>query len=104
MGRPGQPKRGGTMRVRDAGAEIVTLGVVAAAIAATSMTGAAQSARLRPTDCSDSSHAAAPTCADSGARHMAPMQPLPAGDAPEFLRAFVQPIEAPLAWRRIYHE
>jgi Zn-dependent protease with chaperone function len=32
-------------------------------------------------------------------------QPLPAGgDAPAFLLASVQPIEAPKAWRRIYHE
>ncbi len=31
-------------------------------------------------------------------------QPLPAGDAPAFLLASVQPLEAPAAWRRIYHE
>jgi Zn-dependent protease with chaperone function len=32
-------------------------------------------------------------------------QPLPAGgDIPAFLLASVQPIEAPKAWRRIYHE
>ncbi|HZM28028.1 MAG TPA: hypothetical protein VFB89_11760 [Gemmatimonadales bacterium] len=31
-------------------------------------------------------------------------QPLPAGDAPAFLLASVQPLEAPASWRRIYHE
>jgi hypothetical protein len=31
-------------------------------------------------------------------------QPLPAGDAPAFLLASVQPIEAPESWRRMYHE
>jgi hypothetical protein len=31
-------------------------------------------------------------------------QPFPAGDAPAFLLASVQPIEAPQSWRRIYHE
>jgi hypothetical protein len=30
--------------------------------------------------------------------------PLPAGDAPAFLLASVQPIKAPAAWRAIYHE
>ena len=38
-------------------------------------------------------------------RGRAPPQPLPAGDdVPAFLLASVQPIEAPKAWRRIYHE
>jgi hypothetical protein len=31
-------------------------------------------------------------------------QPLPAGDAPAFLLASVQPVKAPESWRRIYHE
>jgi hypothetical protein len=30
--------------------------------------------------------------------------PLPAGDAPAFLFAAVQPITAPQAWRAVYHE
>jgi hypothetical protein len=33
-----------------------------------------------------------------------PAQPLPAGDAPVFLLASVQPIQAPEAWRAIYHQ
>jgi hypothetical protein len=68
------------MRVRAAGAHTMTIGIVVAALAAASLPGAAQDT------------------------HPAPMQPLPAGDAPEYLRAFVQPIVAPVAWRRIYHE
>jgi hypothetical protein len=31
-------------------------------------------------------------------------QPFPAGDAPAFLFASVQPLEAPAAWRTIYHQ
>jgi hypothetical protein len=82
----------------------LTVGVVVAAFTATSLTGAAQDASLRPGGCWDSTRAAAPACADSDARTAAQAQPLPAGDAPEFLRAFVQPIVAPVAWQRIYHE
>jgi len=47
---------------------------------------------------------------DSGVRQqtVAPFsknsQPLLAGDAPAFLLASVQPIEAPESWRRMYHE
>lgn len=29
---------------------------------------------------------------------------LPAGDAPAFLKAYVQPVRVPAQWRRIYHE
>jgi hypothetical protein len=31
-------------------------------------------------------------------------QPFPAGDAPAFLLASVQPLAAPVAWRTIYHQ
>jgi Zn-dependent protease with chaperone function len=31
-------------------------------------------------------------------------QPFPAGDAPAFLLASVQPLDAPAAWRTIYHQ
>jgi hypothetical protein len=34
----------------------------------------------------------------------AEQRPLPAGDAPAFLLASVQPIDAPKAWRTVYHE
>jgi hypothetical protein len=43
-------------------------------------------------------------CSSSERREGATLQPLPAGDAPAFLLAAVQPIEAPAAWREIYTE
>jgi len=43
-------------------------------------------------------------CADSTAKEGANDRPLPAGDAPAFLFASVQPIKAPEAWRTIYRE
>jgi hypothetical protein len=47
---------------------------------------------------------AARVCADSEPQGSASAQPLPAGDAPAFLMASVQPIDAPEAWRAVYHE
>jgi hypothetical protein len=46
---------------------------------------------------------AAAACADSEAKG-AGERPLPAGDPPAFLFASVQPLQAPEAWRTIYHE
>jgi hypothetical protein len=43
------------------------------------------------------------TCPDSAPQN-AGERPLPAGDAPPFLLAAVQPIYPPAAWRTIYHE
>jgi hypothetical protein len=43
-------------------------------------------------------------CSTSEPRESAKLHPLPAGDAPAFLLASVQPIKAPAAWRRIYTE
>jgi hypothetical protein len=37
-------------------------------------------------------------------QHVAHAEPLLAGDAPAFLFASVQPIRAPAAWRKIYHQ
>ena len=49
--------------------------------------------------------ASTPTaCADSGAQADAESRPLPAGDAPAFLFASVQPIKAPETWRAAYHD
>lgn len=49
---------------------------------------------------------ARPTACVAGGRRYDPVaQPFPAGDAPAaFLLASVQPMKAPVAWRRIYHE
>jgi flavin-binding protein dodecin len=44
------------------------------------------------------------TCASSRRSGGDNSQPLPAGDAPAFLLASVQPLKAPASWRRIYHE
>lgn len=44
------------------------------------------------------------TCSSSERSGDARLQPLPAGDAPAFLLAAVQPIQAPAAWREIYTE
>jgi hypothetical protein len=46
---------------------------------------------------------AAVACADS-TREEAAERALPAGDAPAFLLASVQPLKAPEAWRSVYHE
>jgi hypothetical protein len=48
--------------------------------------------------------AAAAACADSEPEEGAAEKPLPAGDAPAFLFASVQPVKAPEAWRTIYRE
>src|SRR3954451_13827093 len=47
---------------------------------------------------------AAVACPDSGPQNASGERPLPAGDAPAFLLASVQPITPPAAWRTIYHE
>jgi hypothetical protein len=44
------------------------------------------------------------TCADSEPREGTAARTLPAGDAPAFLFASVQPIKAPEEWRAIYRE
>jgi hypothetical protein len=44
------------------------------------------------------------TAAHSKPQEAAEARPLPAGDAPAFLLASVQPIKAPAAWRAIYHQ
>src|SRR5688500_1606061 len=48
--------------------------------------------------------AAAVACADSEPQQGTGERPLPAGDAPAFLFASVQPIKAPEAWRTIYQK
>lgn len=50
------------------------------------------------------SRTGAAACADSEPQEGTVEQPLPAGDAPAFLFASVQPIKAPEAWRTIYHQ
>jgi hypothetical protein len=58
-------------------------------------------ARVHPNPCQPRNGVA---CADSEPEAGTAARPLPAGDAPAFLFASVQPIKAPEAWRTIYHE
>jgi hypothetical protein len=60
--------------------------------------------QILPAACGTGIGTAAVACADSEAQRASAEPPLPAGDAPAFLFASVQPINAPVAWRAIYHE
>ena len=62
--------------------------------------GAAPRTRAHSNQCRPQLGAASVACSDSAPQD----RPLPAGDAPAFLLASVQPMKAPKAWRRIYHE
>jgi hypothetical protein len=57
-----------------------------------------------PTACAAGIDTGTVACADSEPQDASGERPLPAGDAPAFLFASVQPINAPAAWRTIYHE
>ena len=58
----------------------------------------------RPRPCESPAAVQAATCSDQGRTQHRTAEPLPAGDAPAFLFAAVQPLHAPEAWRRIYHQ
>jgi hypothetical protein len=79
-------------------------GAVVASLTFILLTGAPRPGAARTTPCPEPTRSASQTCADSAPHDTATAQPLPAGDAPAFLMASVQPITAPAAWRRIYHE
>jgi hypothetical protein len=66
--------------------------------------GAAPRAEGHPTSCRPAIVSTAMACRDSTAQQGADSRPLPAGDAPAFLFASVQPVKAPDAWRTIYHD
>jgi len=57
-----------------------------------------------PRTCPAPSGVQAVPCAVQGRTQHRTAEPLPAGDAPAFLFAAVQPLHAPEAWRRIYHQ
>src|SRR3954471_9209473 len=59
---------------------------------------------VRPTACTAGTGPAGVACADSEPQDTAAERPLPAGDAPAFLLASVQPIKAPAEWRAIYQQ
>jgi hypothetical protein len=61
-------------------------------------------ARGHSNSCQPAIASTAVACADSEPQEEADGRPLPAGDAPAFLFASVQPIKAPEMWRTIYHQ
>jgi hypothetical protein len=78
-------------------------GALVALLPAGLLIGATPRAPAHSSPC-ESRIAAATGCADSAPQKGTGEAPLPAGDAPAFLFASVQPIKAPEAWRTIYHE
>jgi hypothetical protein len=60
--------------------------------------------QAEPTGCGTRIGTAGVACPDSEPQAASGERPLPAGDAPAFLLASVQPIRAPVEWRTIYHE
>jgi hypothetical protein len=84
------------MRVRSVGAMVALL-------SAGLLIGVAPETQAQSNACRSRIGAAVAACADSGVRHRTE-RALPAGDAPAFLFAAVQPIRAPEPWRAIYHE
>jgi hypothetical protein len=81
----------------------VAVGAMVALLPAGLLIGAAPRTKAHSNPCEPRIAAAAMGCADSEPQG-AGERPLPAGDAPAFLFASVQPIKAPEAWRTIYHE
>ena len=75
-----------------------------ALLPASLLIGSAPWAQAHSNPCGSRIGAAPAACADSKPREGTAEKPLPAGDAPAFLFASVQPIKAPEAWRTIYHE
>jgi hypothetical protein len=90
---------GVVMRVLAAIPLSAVLGTLLASLAAGRVIGAPRPATAPAAPCV----ARSARCSSLVARTRA-TQPFPAGDAPAFLLASVQPLEAPAAWRRIYHE
>ena len=66
--------------------------------------GAAPRTQAHSNSCQPAVASTAVACVDSAPQKATAEAPLPAGDAPAFLFASVQPIKAPDAWRTIYHE
>jgi hypothetical protein len=68
------------------------------------LTGAASRASAHPSTCEGQVGTPAVVCTDSAHEARTAEPPLPAGDAPAFLFASVQPFKAPESWRTVYHE
>jgi len=91
------------MRVLAAIPLSAVLGTLLASLAAGRVIGAPRPAAAHSAPCSARSGARSTPCSRPAPRNRTE-EALPAGDAPAFLLASVQPLGAPAAWRRIYHE
>jgi hypothetical protein len=80
------------------------VGAMVALLPARLLIGAAPRTQPRSNSCQSRIAAPVVTCADSQPQKATAEAPLPAGDAPAFLFASVQPIRAPEAWRATYHD
>jgi hypothetical protein len=68
------------------------------------MIGSAARTQAHPSSCRPRIAAAAAACAEAEPQEGIGVRPLPAGDAPAFLFVSVEPMQAPEAWRAIYHQ
>jgi hypothetical protein len=80
------------------------VGAIVAVLPASLLTGTAPRTQAYSNSCRHPIGAAVAACADSEPQERPGQRPLPAGDAPAFLFASVQPIKAPESWRTIYRE
>jgi hypothetical protein len=82
----------------------VAVGAMVAVLPAGLLTGALPGAQGHSNSCRPAIASTAGACGDSEPPDNDDGRPLPAGDAPAFLFASVQPIEAPEMWRTIYQD
>jgi hypothetical protein len=80
------------------------VGAILAVLPAGLLIGSAPRMQAHSNPCRSPIGAVAAACADSEPQEGPGQRPLPAGDAPAFLLASVQPIKAPESWRTIYRE
>ncbi|HEV8453700.1 MAG TPA: hypothetical protein VGQ24_02340 [Gemmatimonadales bacterium] len=80
------------------------VGAIVAVLPAGLLTGTAPRTQAYSNSCRHPIGAAVAACADSEPQEGPGQRPLPAGDAPAFLFASVQPIKAPESWRTVYRE
>jgi hypothetical protein len=80
------------------------VGAIVAVLPAGLLIGSAPRTQTHSNPCRPPIGAVAAACADSEPQEGPGQRPLPAGDAPAFLFASVQPIKAPESWRTIYRE
>jgi hypothetical protein len=92
------------MRVSTVTPLSATVGAMVALLPAGLLIGDSARTRGHSNPCQAAIASTAVACADSEPQEGAIGRSLPAGDAPAFLFASVQPIEAPEMWRTIYQD